>query len=235
MISYPEISTFSSLIVGLSQVSFKAKTLLEVFYAEIKTKHGAEYEPESLKVMLAALDRHLKENGYPCSIIKDRAFFSSKQVLEGKAKQLRAAGHGKRPNKARSLTAEEEETLWKDDKLGNKSPEALTRSMWWLLTQYFGLRGRQEHHDMNIQDFQLCRSDDGKEYVQYSEGITKTRQSGLHSKHRDFEPRMFAVGGERCPVKLFKEYVARRPVSAQTSGPFYIAIKTNRLPTDDVW
>lgn len=32
--------------------------MLERFYAELKNKHGEDYEPESLKVMIASLDRH---------------------------------------------------------------------------------------------------------------------------------------------------------------------------------
>ena len=31
---------------------------LQMFYPEVLTKDGLEYEPESLKSMLAALDRH---------------------------------------------------------------------------------------------------------------------------------------------------------------------------------
>ena len=39
-------------------------TLLERFYAEIRNKHGEDYEPESLKVIIASLDGHLKNKGY---------------------------------------------------------------------------------------------------------------------------------------------------------------------------
>ena len=35
-------------------------TLLARFYAEIENKHDEDYEPESMKVMIASLDRHLK-------------------------------------------------------------------------------------------------------------------------------------------------------------------------------
>ena len=45
------------------------------------------------------------------SIVRDRKFSSSKEVLEDKAKQLRLAGWGKRPNKARQVSEEEEEIL----------------------------------------------------------------------------------------------------------------------------
>ena len=34
-------------------------TLLEHFYAEVNNKKGEDYEPGSLKVMMASLDRHL--------------------------------------------------------------------------------------------------------------------------------------------------------------------------------
>ena len=80
--------------------------------------------------MIAALDTHLNEKGYKFSTIRDREFHSSKQVLEGKARQLCQSGMGKRPNKARSLTEEEEEVLWEAEIFGSKTPEALISSMW---------------------------------------------------------------------------------------------------------
>ena len=52
-------------------------------------------EPESLKSMLAALDRHLKEHDYKYSIIQDQEFSQSKLVLEGKIKHLHQQAKGK--------------------------------------------------------------------------------------------------------------------------------------------
>ena len=46
-------------------VKYKAKELdecLSRFFAEIRQSDGSDYEPENLRVMLAALDRHLKQN-----------------------------------------------------------------------------------------------------------------------------------------------------------------------------
>ena len=63
--------------------------VLERIFACVCKQDGTEYEPGSLKVMQAALDRHLKEKGYSFSIIKDREFFNSRKVLEGKARKLR--------------------------------------------------------------------------------------------------------------------------------------------------
>ena len=46
---------------------------------------------------------------------------------------------------------------------------------------------------------------------------------------------MFAVGGERFPVALFKRFVSRRLQKLKTTGPFNTSIKTNRKPNDNVW
>ena len=92
--------------------------ILEQFYATVRKKDGGDYEPDSLRLMVTAIDRYLTEKGYKYSIIRDREFKSSKQVLEGKARLLRQQGKGKRPSKARSLTTTEENELWEKKEAG---------------------------------------------------------------------------------------------------------------------
>ena len=53
--------------------------------------------------MLAAMDIKLLKVKYPKSIKKDNEFLECRQVLEGKARELRAAGMGGKPNRANSL------------------------------------------------------------------------------------------------------------------------------------
>ena len=90
------------------------------------------YEPESLKVMKASLDSHLKNKGCTRYIVRDREFSSSKQMLEEKVKQLRLAGRGKRPNKARQVSEEEAEILWKSGKL-----EVVTQNLYFKHIEQF--------------------------------------------------------------------------------------------------
>ena len=181
-------------------------TLLERFYAEVKNKHGENYEPESLKVMIVSLDRHLKNKGYSLSIVRDREFSSSKQ-----AKKLRLAGRGKRPKKARELSEEEEEILWKSGKLCAKTQGSLIHTMWWLLTQKFGLRQKAGTSRSETGGFQNHDGDDGLEFVEFAGGPTKTRPGGLNAKQRQFQLKMFQTGVERCPVMLFCQFISRRP------------------------
>ena len=48
------------------------------FFAEIRKSDGSKYEPDTLRVMLAVLDKHLRQ--------KDGEFMVSRQLLEGKAR-----------------------------------------------------------------------------------------------------------------------------------------------------
>ena len=155
---------------------------LSQFYAELGKENGDDYEPDCLKVMQASLERYLKSNAYPKSIIRDREFLNFRKFLEGKARKLREQGKGKRPNRSKSLTKEEEDVLWQNSQLGGGTPRALFNTMWLLLTQHVGLRRRQEHYQMKVEDFTLQRDDDGNEFLTFSEGPTKTRQFGLSVK-----------------------------------------------------
>ena len=57
---------------------------MQRFFAEFVKKNGENYEPESLKVMLAALDRHIRSScGF--SLLKDKEFVNCHRVLNGKA------------------------------------------------------------------------------------------------------------------------------------------------------
>ena len=97
----------------------------------------------SLRVTIASLDRHLKEAGSSISIAKDREtqFVNSRKMLEGKARFLREQGYVKRPHASKALTTEDEELLWSKGLLGSQSPKSLIATMWFVLTQHFGLRG----------------------------------------------------------------------------------------------
>ena len=57
---------------------------LQQFYPEVRKE---EYEPDSLRVMLGSLDCHFRENGAPYSLLNDKAFVHSRQVLNGKGHQ----------------------------------------------------------------------------------------------------------------------------------------------------
>ena len=116
--------------------------------------------------------------------------------------------------------------LWESEQLGNSSLRSLLYTMWWLLSQHLGLRGCQEHYTMNVEDFMLNKVDNGNEFTTFAEGPTKTQQGGLRLQPWSVLPKMFATGNSRCPVALFKSYMAKRPEDLKLSCPFYLRAST---------
>ena len=201
-------------------------TLCE-FFAELRKANGDDYEPDSLRVMFSAIDRHLKSKSYPKSIREDNIFLPCRQVWEGKARKLRSEGKGKRPHRAQSLNAEEEEILWECGQLGTFTPESLTNTVFWLLIHHFGLRGRQQRHDMKMEDFCFAKDNNGIEFITFSEGVTKTSGQGLNARPRLQKPKMFSTGGSRCPVETFRLFMSRRPYDMINKGPVYLQAMKN--------
>ena len=104
--------------------------VLQQFYAELVKKDEKEYVPESLMMMIAAVDRYVREKR-GISILKDEEFEVLRKVLNGKAIDLQRSGMGKRPRKS----DEEEEILWKAV-LGKKNPMSLNYTVVFLISQH---------------------------------------------------------------------------------------------------
>ncbi len=98
-----------------------------------------------------------------------------------KAIELREQGKGKHKNKADPLSDEEEKLMWEKGVLGDSNPVSLNHAVFYTLSQHFGTRGRQEHHRIRVEELKFVKSavTDRTKYVEWVEGLTKTRQGGL--------------------------------------------------------
>jgi len=146
-------------------------------------------------------------------------------------------GYGKRQNRAQPYNSAEEESFWSSGLLGYHSGVALTNANFKNLSEHFGFRGRQDHYDVYVQDFEVsCIQVEGEEMVKcvrFKENPTKTT-GGLTVKHRKTPQEMWATdGGPRDPVRLFEEFVKRRPLEMRNSGPLYLTII--QRPKTEVW
>ena len=68
-----------------------------------------------------------------------------------KATELRKKGMGKCKNKSDPLTSDEEEQLWRLKVLGSNNPQSLNYTIFYLISQQFGTRGCQEHHQLQVE------------------------------------------------------------------------------------
>ena len=107
--------------------------------------------------------------------------------------------------KADALSMEEEEQLWTRGVLGGNNAVSLNHTVFFMLSQQFGTRGCQEHHQLRVEDLKFVCDPQGKTvYVEWVEGVTKTRQGGL--KKMDC----------RLPQKIQK---AKKPEQCRSSLP----------------
>ena len=113
---------------------------LSQFVLAARTKTGKDYEPSSLRGILASVERHLSRSSYGKTIFKD-SDFKKRDALKAKQRQLKRHGHGNRPKVTTALTDDEIEILFDKKLLGLSSPQALLNTVWLNNKIHFGLRG----------------------------------------------------------------------------------------------
>ena len=94
------------------------------FIISVRTKDGKDYEPSSLRSLLASFERHLKKNSSSASIMNDLVFEKTGKVLLSKQrKELKKNDKGNRPKASIALTSDELNTLYE-----RKRPPRYTKS-----------------------------------------------------------------------------------------------------------
>ena len=139
-------------------------------------------------------------------------FQTARDVKRAKLKILKAGGKGNRPNRSAAIRRDQEEKLYGTGKLGYSTLISLLRSvcrMVTITTMLFGHRERNESRQMLWGYVTLQKGENGKECLEISERLTKTRGGGEgDGGSRAFRQKAFdnRQGQERCPVTTYKEY-----------------------------
>ena len=174
----------------------------------------------------------------PFNILKDDAFSRSRSVLAAKRKSLVKEGRGNKPNASCELTDEEEAKLFETGKFGNHNPLALQRTLLWFLSMQFGFRARDESRKLCWGDIVLdVDAVTGREVLVWTaERGSKTSQGLKRGHQRQFCPKPFATGTNRCPVLYYNLFKARRPQKANSpESPFSLAVNHQTWRQSQVW
>ncbi|XP_060561824.1 zinc finger MYM-type protein 4-like [Ruditapes philippinarum] len=201
------------------------------FIYAVRKKDGQEYEPNSLISKFQSIQRFLNVNQYGFSLSKDQVFQKCKQVLKAKTKHLKSQGKGNNPNAAAKFYAA--------DQLGGNNPRALQNSMWFICTNFIGMRTGTEVHSLCWGDVKLMSDDDGSEYLVYcQERQTKTRTGAYPRDQRKIKPRAYEVieNPARCPVALYKQFAnSRQEAMLEPNSPFFLTVASNVPENEKPW
>ena len=114
-----------------------------------KRENNEDYEPTSLRAMMASFERYLKKKNYGYSIIRDFEFEIAQTALKSKQRDLKKKGKDfSSPNTSVPFTEDDIKLLYDKGLLGKSTPEALLNTVWFNNTVFFGLRGCKEHRDV---------------------------------------------------------------------------------------
>lgn len=195
------------------------------YMMEIKKKDGSAYEPATVSCFQRSLQRCLNDKNSNINILKDQEFQKFREVLLSKKKQLLVEqGKGNHPKATTELTGVEEGLMFRSSEFGDKNPEALQRTVWWLLALHFGVRARDESRKLKWRDILFEKdTETGKEVLIWiSERGSKTRRGS--GDRRAFNPTTQATNKEHCPVVYYKKFRSRRPAEMNSAdSPLYLA------------
>ncbi len=196
--------------------------LLPNFVMEARRQDGTPYPPNTLVMLVAGIQRHLRENGQPeLSIMsdKDGRFARTRAALDARMKSLTKDGVGTVRKQAEPLTPEQEDTLWSSGIFSLDSGWGLTYAVFWYNCKLFGLRGGDEHRQLQREQFEIGSDGVGR-FVRFMGRSCKNVQGGLKQrKVQTKDLRIYARPDleERCVVDMYNHYFAFIPMT----GDFY--------------
>ena len=209
------------------------------FFAEVRKTSGEMYPPETLKSIACMIQLYFRtKHEWSFSFFNDAEFKRSRNSLDAQMKKSAREGNVKPRKRALPITFSDENELWNNGTFGSSSPVQLLHTLIFYLGLHCSLRAAQEHRYLEFgQNSQLTlrKDQEGEEYLEYVERISKNKRFGINSTR--MEPKVTRIcpnleNPSRCVLKLYKEYINRRPSNAGNS--FYLTPASNATRSD-VW
>ena len=193
------------------------------FIVEARRADGHCYPASSLNNILAGLYRYSKDHNRECPNFMDRkhpAFRELSGAMAVRFRELREKGVGAVVKHAVVVTSAEEDLLWESGVIGDHSPIALQRAVFFYVGKAFCLRGGQEQRDLKCSQF--VRSFEPDCYT-YTECGSKNR-SGVSVKETNKVVPIYGnpSGRPRCLVYLLDLYFSKFPAKGKEKDIFYL-------------
>ena len=161
---------------------------LQRFIVEARRQDGAEYPLRSLYLIACGLLRYIRSNG-----VHEKNFLDEKntnvvefrQVLDAKMKTLFNKGLGCKVKQAAPITRDDEAKLWDMNVFGKDNAEQLQQTIFLYASKLFGLRGCDEHHDLQSEQFKVG-VDRNKKIIRFVRRATQTYKGGLNKQLNQF-------------------------------------------------
>ena len=200
----------------------KLADLLPRFIMEARRQDKSPYPPNTLVMLIAGIQRYLRENGNPSLSIlgdTDAHFARTRSALDARMKQLTKEGVGTVRKQAEPLSREQEDLLWAEGIFSVSTGWGLTYAVFWYNCKLFGMRGADEHRTLTCEQFDVGSDRTGR-FLRFMGRNFKNVQGGLKQRKvqcKDLKIYARPELGDRCVVELFSLYFRLIP----ETGPLY--------------
>ena len=189
---------------------------LRFFYFNLRTKSGEPYSPNSLVGIRAAIHRYLTsaDVGRQDNILTDRSFTRANATLKVMVKLWLKSG--KSSNKFPPIDDNDMKKI--KNFFDRSNSEILQQEVWFNITWYFGLRGRETVSQLNKHSFEIDEDGEGRKFASINHNVlSKNIKASL--SNTEFENlktvRMYDNPNDEslCPVKSLEIYLEKIPES----------------------
>ncbi len=192
---------------------------LRYFVLEVRKEDGSPYPPASIRSILSGLNRMLKDNGAPFSIMnkEDPLFRDLFLTLDSVTSGLHREGVGATKNSATAITYDHQRIFWEKKLLGYESPKSLQRAVFFGVGLNFVLRGVEEQHSLRLEQMKRVPDDQSfyskDTYYEYTEFISKNNMHRFKDINNTNKcVRAYAdPDAEDCLVRLLDFYIKKLP------------------------
>ncbi len=183
-------------------------TVLEKFYVEARREDGQLYKTGTMTNIRASLNRHLKNNGHVVNLLSDSEFAQANLSFAANKAKLKRLGYGDTQHYL-PIDDNDMKKLYSSGVFNQDTPDGLQNKVWFELMLYICRRGRENLRKLQKDHFAIAVDSDGRRYVYQAKDEMTKKMRAECSESRVDGGRMYATGGEGCPVASFEKYLSK--------------------------
>ena len=191
------------------------------FIVEVKKyKEDEDYPGRTLYHMACALQNHLKKHNIMWKLVHGTDFQNFNRVLDRVMQERSALRIGTVRRQAQVISLELEDKLWKQNVLGEDTPDKLRSTVLYLLGVNCALRAGYEHYALRhpggctTSQLSFEANSMGINCLVYREDtVTKTNRGGLRDMKKERKIVWIKPNKDvkRCPVRIVQKYINLLP------------------------
>ena len=177
---------------------------------EVRKQNGEHYPAKTLYLLASGILRYFRDCGLIDVIFLNNSndrFLHVRRCLDSQMKWVTKQGFGSEIKQAEPITADHEAKLWSSGVFGYDSAKSLQNAVFFYNCILFGMRGRDEHHDLETSQFTIGEDENGR-YIQFIGRSNKTYKGGLKDRSvQNKNIKHYSGENERNILRLFGEYL----------------------------